>query len=145
MTAHHVPLSTDYHGLPLRLIRARDKIIAPIRAIVAQSDLTEQQWRILTVLYDHGAMDATTLSKHCSLLLPSQTRILQSLVIKSLVEREIDPGDRRRHRLALTEQGRQVILQHAEKVAAVVADIEQKIGRKQLETLTQLLDELGAA
>lgn len=142
MTAHDLPLSADYHGLPIRIIRARDAIIAPIRAIVAQSDLTEQQWRIMTVLYDHGTTDATNLAKRCSLLLPSQTRILQSLVEKGLVHRETASEDRRRHYLTLTDAGRSVILTHAEDVAAVVSDVEKRLGRKRFEELTALLDQL---
>ncbi|MBE3636942.1 MarR family transcriptional regulator [Mangrovicoccus algicola] len=129
-------------SLHMRINRARERVVAPIRAFAARSHLTEQQWRILTVLEEQGPMDATRLSEQCGLLLPSQTRIIQTLMEKALVSRCRDLRDRRRQTLAITDAGRAVVSDHAEDLAMLSARIESRLGRKRLATLIELLDEL---
>ncbi len=129
-------------SLPMRIHRARERLISPIRAFAARSQLTEQQWRILTVLEEQGPMDATRLSEQCGLLLPSQTRIIQTLMEKGLVSRSRDLRDRRRQTLSITEQGRDIVLEHADDLAQLSARIEARLGRKRLATLMELLEEL---
>lgn len=129
-------------SLPMRILRARERLIAPIRVMVAKSGLTEQQWRILCVLVEQGPMDATRLSEECNLLLPSQTRIVQALVEKGFLERHQDPSDRRRYSLAVTPAGRQVVAVHEDDIMAFSARIEARLGRKRLDKLMELLDEL---
>jgi DNA-binding MarR family transcriptional regulator len=73
------------------------------------------------------------------------TTYLKSLEAKGLVGREIDPGDLRRHRLALTPRGAEVLAE----VRAVLAEtFEQSLSqldateRSALETvLTKLVDD----
>ena len=72
--------------------------------MLSNSGLTEQQWRILRVLEELGPLDSTKLSENASLLLPSQTRIVQTLVEKGLVTRQADPSDRRRQTVAFFEK-----------------------------------------
>ena len=36
--------------LPIALMRAREQVMAPIRNMLADSGITEQQWRVLRVL-----------------------------------------------------------------------------------------------
>ena len=56
--------------------------MTPIRQMLSESGLTEQQWRVLRVLDEHGALEPSQLAKHAALLLPSQTRIVQSMAQK---------------------------------------------------------------
>ncbi|WP_138465214.1 MarR family transcriptional regulator [Poseidonocella sp. HB161398] len=129
-------------SLPMRIHRARERVVAPIRAVAARSQLTEQQWRILAVLDEQGPMDATRLSEQCGLLLPSQTRIIQTLMEKGLVTRSRDQNDRRRQTLAITEAGHGIVVSHAGELEKLSARIEARLGRKRLATLMELLEEL---
>lgn len=129
-------------SLPMRILRARERVIAPIRTIVAKSGLTEQQWRILCVLDEQGPMDATRLADECSLLLPSQTRIVQALVEKGLVTRHQDRSDRRRFTLMITPAGADVIMSHEEDLRVFSERIETRLGHKRLSKLMELLEEL---
>lgn len=79
----HLP--TTQRSLPMALLRARENVMAPIRAMLSASGLTEQQWRLLRVLSESGPLEATILANRAALLLPSQTRIVQSMEKRGLV------------------------------------------------------------
>lgn len=118
-------------------MRAREKVMGPIRDMLQKSGLTEQQWRILRVLEEHGPLDATKLSEQACLLLPSQTRIVQTLVEKGFVTRRTDPSDRRRQTVEITENGQQVIRDNIDEAGRLAVHIEEVLGK---ETVDQLLD-----
>lgn len=130
-------LPSTRRSIPIALIRAREKVMMPIREMLADSGITEQQWRILRVLDEYGPQDASTLAERACLLLPSQTRIVQTLLEKGLVTRQADEKDRRKQTVAITAAGRAIIEDKLEDAKAIAARIEAVIGR---EKLTQLLD-----
>ena len=68
--------------------------MAPIRTMLADVGLTEQQWRVLRVLDEKGALEPTHIAEQACLLLPSLTRILQKLEEKHLILRKPDENDR---------------------------------------------------
>ena len=41
-------------SLPIALLRARETVMAPIREMLAESDINEQKWRVLRVLDEVG-------------------------------------------------------------------------------------------
>lgn len=129
-------------SLPMRILRARERLVAPIRMAVARSGVTEQQWRILCVLDHQGAMDATRLADECGLLLPSQTRIVHALLEKGYLLREQDPDDRRRYSLAITPAGQVVVEAHKADILDLSARVQARLGQKRLDVLVELLDDL---
>jgi homoprotocatechuate degradation regulator HpaR len=116
--------------------------MTPIRQMLSQSGLTEQQWRVLRVLDEHGALEPSQLAKHAALLLPSQTRIVQSMAQKGLVERREHRNDRRRTVVEITAAGQAIINDNAAKAAEIAAQICDKLGTRRFETLLDILDEL---
>ncbi|MCR9055691.1 MAG: hypothetical protein NXI02_00005, partial [Rhodobacteraceae bacterium] len=68
-------LPSTKRSVPIALIRAREKVMGPIREMLSDCGITEQQWRILRVLEEFGPQDASSLAERACLLLPSQTRI----------------------------------------------------------------------
>ena len=142
MTAQERDLPSTTRSLPIALIRAREKVMGPIRAMLSQSGITEQQWRILRVLEEFGPLDATKLSEAASLLVPSQTRIVQTLVEKGYVTRTPDMKDRRRQTVAITEAGRRIIEDNLDQARAIARHFETVLGKEKLRTLLDLLAEL---
>lgn len=134
-------LPSTARSLPIALIRAREKVMGPIREMLSNSGLTEQQWRILRVLDELGPLDSTKLSENASLLLPSQTRIVQTLVEKGLVTRQADPSDRRRQTVAITSSGQQVILDNLDEAQRIAAHIETVLGKENVDRLLDILEE----
>ncbi|MES0885086.1 homoprotocatechuate degradation operon regulator HpaR [Roseibium sp. SCP14] len=128
-------------SIPIALIRAREKVMGPIREMLADTGITEQQWRILRVLEEFGPLDASTLADRACLLLPSQTRIVQTLSEKGLVTRNADDKDRRKQTVAITDAGRKIIYDNLEEAQAIVAHMEKVIGREKLNQLLDILDD----
>ena len=53
----------DRRSLPIALLRAREAVMAYFRPHHRKGGITEQQWRVIRVLYLDGETDATTLAR----------------------------------------------------------------------------------
>ncbi|MEK0164377.1 homoprotocatechuate degradation operon regulator HpaR [Phaeobacter sp. JH20_36] len=133
--------STD-RSLPIALLRARERVMGPIRALLSDAGLTEQQWRVLRVVQETGDIDPTQISERACLLLPSLTRILQKLEDKGLIQRAKDQMDRRRQIVSITEAGEQVIDDNLQASLAVIERTRAQMGNERYEALLDLLNEL---
>ena len=129
-------------SLPIALLRARERVMTPIRAMLAESPLNEQKWRVMRVIDESGPMEQTAIAQAACLLLPSLTRILQTLEADALLTRRPHPTDRRKVVVELTDRGRALIASYAERSRAILDLIEAELGAEKLETLLGLLDEL---
>ena len=117
--------------------------MGPIREMLAGTGLTEQQWRVLRVLDEFGAQDASQLAARAGLIASSLTRIVQSMVTEGLVTRHTPDEDRRRQVIAIAERG-QAILTENRKVAAGIAEgYRAKLGAKDYDKLLDLLGQLS--
>lgn len=131
-------------SLPIALIRAREKVMAPIRDMLSETGITEQQWRVLRVLSEGGALDATEVSERACLLLPSLTRIIRALVERDYVTRTQDADDRRRQMLAITPAGQQIIDDNHAEALRIAQRTRAALGEENFETLLDLLGTLQA-
>lgn len=116
--------------------------MGPIRAILADVGITEQQWRVLRVLEEEGPQDPTRIAEQACLLLPSLTRILQKLEEKELITRQPDPQDRRKQIVSITASGTRIIRENLGASLAVFDAIRANMGPDRFETLLDLLNEL---
>ncbi len=132
-------LPSTTRSLPIALIRAREGVMAPIRDMLAETGITEQQWRVLRVLAEHGRLDAKTLADRSSLLFPSLTRIAATLRDKGLITQTRDEVDRRRQYIEIAPKGQKIIDQHADHAARIVEGFKTTLGRENYETLLDLL------
>ncbi|MFT4729802.1 MAG: homoprotocatechuate degradation regulator HpaR [Granulosicoccus sp.] len=132
-------------SLPIALVRAREKVMAPIREMLSESGITEQQWRVLRVLSDSGALDATKLADRACLLLPSLTRIVQTMLDKKYVTRTTDEDDRRRQLITISDAGHAIIDKNIKQAAAISSRYISALGKQRYEELLdslQVLDEM---
>ena len=116
--------------------------MGPIRAMLSDVDITEQQWRVLRVLQEQGAMEPTRIAEEACLLLPSLTRILQKLEEKQLIVRARDEKDRRKQVVEITGDGRALIEANLPTSIALLDDVRAKMGPERYEALLDLLNEL---
>lgn len=137
------PLPPTTRSLPIAMIRARERIMAPIRDMLAETGITEQQWRVLRVLAEHGPQDASDLADKASLLAPSLTRILKTLSTREFISRTQDTDDRRRQLVAISETGQKIIDDNAAEAAQIVAQFKTALGVQNYELLLDLLDQLS--
>ena len=136
-------LRATSRSLPIALLRARERVMGPIRAMLVDAGVTEQQWRVLRVLDEHGASDATTVAESACLLMPSLTRIIQLLGRKGFCIRYADFDDRRRVMIEITEAGREVIERNIPESNRIFAQLEAEFGEDRMEKLLDMLNDLS--
>ena len=117
--------------------------MAPIRDMLSETGITEQQWRVLRVLSEHESLDATEVADRAGLHQPSLTRILKTLCEKSLIERSQDMQDRRRQVVVLTEEDREIIEDNLEHAVKIAQALREALGNRSFEQLLNLLAVLG--
>ena len=132
-------------SLPIALIRAREAIMLPIREMLSDTDVTEQQWRVLRVLSENGLMTANELAKKTALLMPSLTRISAAMVKKKLVTQVRDRNDRRRQVITITDEGRIIIAEKSEQAANIIEGFRDTLGHDDYERLLDLLSRFDTA
>lgn len=135
-------LPSTRRSLPISLIRARESVMTPIRAMLHEFGLTEQQWRVLRVLDELGPIDATRLADRAGLLAPSVTRIVQTMTEKEYISRSADPEDRRRQVIALSPRGQAIINENLEEALRITNSFQNALGISDYELLLDLLDRL---
>ena len=107
-------------SLPMRLLLAREAVMRQFRPLLAEYDLSEQQWRVIRALKEQQVMEAGVLAQSVFLLGPSLTRILQNLESRGLVRRRRQAQDQRAACLRLGEP-----LGHAETPVPATASPER--------------------
>ncbi len=125
------------------LLRARESAMRQFRPVLADHDLTEQQWRVLRALGSATeAIEVGTLVERTSLLAPSLSRILVNLEERGLIDRQTAAHDLRRSEISLSDVGRKLVATVAPESEAVYTQIEERYGSKRLQALIGELSEL---
>ena len=132
-------------SLPLALMRAREATMQHFRPHLRSLEVTEQQWRVLRVLYSAGSLDVTNVARRALLLAPSLTRILRELERKRLIQRRRGAGDRRRQVVMLTERGVRMLATGSGGTEAGYRKIAKLFGERRLQSLFQQLAALEEA
>ncbi|HEY4200652.1 MAG TPA: homoprotocatechuate degradation operon regulator HpaR [Devosiaceae bacterium] len=134
--------ATTRRSLPMSLLRAREAVMSNFRPMLMAHDVTEQQWRVLRVLGETEAVDASELAVRASILPPSLTRIIRTLRDRKLITRSKLNEDGRRVILSITPSGMQLLEKLTPERRAIYEAIETRFGTDKLEQLLDLLDTL---
>jgi DNA-binding MarR family transcriptional regulator len=86
------------------------------------SDLSVPKFRVLIFLNRHEGASLSDIAEHMGLTLPSMSKMIDGLVARNMVIRQMDPGDRRRVTLAPTALGRTAMQSAYEATAARLAE-----------------------
>jgi DNA-binding MarR family transcriptional regulator len=70
------------------------------------ADLSVPKFRVLIFLNRHEGASLSVIAEHLGLTLPSMSKMIDGLVARNMVTRQMDPKDRRRVTLVLTALGR---------------------------------------
>ncbi len=129
-------------SLPMALLAARESAMRRFRPMLADHDLTEQQWRVLRALSAESApIDVGGLAERTALLAPSVTRILAALTERGLVDRTMSVDDQRRAELRLSPLGETIVATVAPHSEAIYQQVEDAFGAARLSKLiTELHD-----
>jgi homoprotocatechuate degradation regulator HpaR len=130
-------------SLPMALLRAREAVMARFRPLLAEHDMTEQQWRVIRILGESGTLDATELASRCCILTPSLTRMIRALGKRKLLTRRKDSEDGRRIILEVTPKAQAMIASMMPEINAIYDELEREFGKDRLESVLDVLEELA--
>jgi DNA-binding MarR family transcriptional regulator len=108
-------------------------------------NITEPQWRVMRVINDGAATDATGIAEVGLLRAPSVTRILRELEERKLIVRETDARDRRRSLVVLSSEGREIVESTSRKMVRILRDYADRFGQDRLDRLADELRALSTA
>ena len=105
----------------LALQRTTHQTVHALSSALADLNLTAAEINALANLADRGALNVRELSAETGTRATTLTGVLDRLVYRGYLTRELDATDRRSFRLPLTQAGRAA----AERVQAAIADLER--------------------
>ena len=135
---------TLHSSLPMILHCSLDRIMPVYRELFAKYDLTEQQWRILRVLWDTEEISSGILAKQALLPKPSLVGILDRLEKRGLVERRRSTQDRRNVSIVSTSKGMALAKEVLPQAEAIHRHIRGQLTEDMWITLEGALDTLNS-
>ena len=131
-----------HRNLPRLLLQAREAVMVHTRPSLREHGLSDQQWRVLRVLGEHGTVETGRVAREAYILGPSLTGVLARMERDGLIRRERDPADQRRTVVEATAKGTQMVQQLSRSIEAHYAWMEKSLGKQKLSQLYVLLDEV---
>src|SRR4051812_47240561 len=138
------PTAFAHRNLPRLLLQARESVMLHNRPSLREHGLSDQQWRVLRVLGEHGTVETGRVAREAFIVGPSLTGVLARMERDGLIRRERDPEDQRRTVIEATAKGRKMVERLSNSVEAHYLWLEKSLGKQKLVQLYGLLDELIA-
>lgn len=104
--------SKSVEDAAIRLVETIPRIMGLMRDEIRKhrpTELSEAQFRILVFLGRADGISLSELADDLGTGLPTVSKLIDGLVTRNLVNREVCPEDRRRVRLALTKVGKEIL------------------------------------
>ncbi len=133
-----------HRNLPRLLLEAREAVMVHTRPSLRERGLSDQQWRVLRVLGEHGAVETGRIAREAFILGPSLSGMLARMERDGLIRRARDDGDQRFTVVEATTKGRKLVERLSTTIEAHYDWMEQSIGKQKLAQLYTLLDDLIA-
>lgn len=130
-------------SLPMLLNSTLDSIMPAYRDLFARHNLTEQQWRVLRVLWSEQRVTAADLSRLTLLSAPSLVGILDRLEGKQLIARVRSTTDRREVYIVTSAIGRELRDQIMPSVGSIHDDIRSRVSTQEWDAMVAILAKLS--
>lgn len=129
-------------SIPLKLLKAREATMSLFRPILQSIPLTEQQWRVIRALDEHGELESKQLADLCCILSPSLTGIISRLEQQDYIYRRRSPEDQRRVLISLTDKAQEMFDSVSPSLEARYQEITKQLSKENMQQLEKLLDQL---
>ncbi len=129
-------------SLPMMLYRALDVVMPRFRMIFKEFGLTEQQWRVLRVLWEHKNVPFHELVGMTLIPAPSLVGVIDRLSRNGLVARRRSKSDRRQVSVYATEMGCDLEEKVRPRVEQAYAELRTAIDTTKWQQLIDGLEQL---
>ncbi len=136
-------MKTIRPSLTLALLQAREATMSHFRPALNEIGLTEQQWRVIRILYQHEELESNQLADFACILKPSLTGILNRMIDQNLIKKRKDKEDQRINLITLTDEGKKCFEIQAVKMEASYKKIQEQYGAEKMTQLMDLLKDLS--
>ncbi|MFS0725193.1 MarR family winged helix-turn-helix transcriptional regulator [Paenibacillus sp. 1P07SE] len=124
-------------------MKASKVVFDNVRKDVDRYEISPEHFMVLELLYSKGPHPVQKISEKLSIPSGSITYVIDKLQKKGMVERKVNPTDRRAYHVVLTEKGTllfdEIFPQHVETISANLAAITNE----EKEQLLLLLKKIG--
>ena len=103
-------------------------------------DLSVPQFRVLAFLSRNGGSALSDVANHIGLMRPTISKMIETLVRRGLVKRDIADRDRRFVSLSLTDSGSSLINQARRETRSRLAELLKSLSQKDLERIAGAMD-----
>lgn len=135
-------MSTLRQSLTLALLQAREAAMSFFRPSLNEHGLTEQQWRIIRILEQHGELEIYQLAELACILKPSMTGVLVRMEAAGMVHRRKAEQDQRRVLITLADKGKASFESMSQCMEANYQRLQDQFGEEKFQMLLGLLDDL---
>lgn len=132
-------------SLPMMLYRTLDAVMPRFRQIFNEFGLTEQQGRVLRVLWEQEEIALGELARLSLLPTPSLVGIVDRLSSAGLVTRRRSDRDRRVVHLLATDKGQALQAEIMPRIAAAYASLKQAVDADAWRQVLDGLQEISVA
>lgn len=132
----------------IRLVETIPRIMCLMRDEIRKhrpAELTEAQFRVLVFLGRADGISLSELADDLGTGLPTVSKLIDGLVTRKLVSREVSSEDRRRTKLALTKAGRETLGNVTDTAKARMARILTELPAEKIAIVDQALTFLEEA
>lgn len=119
-----------------------ERINRQIEAVTLPYGLAVRQYGLLVLLQDEGPQAQIVLSQRVGLDRTSVMRTVDMLEGRGLVRRDPEPGDRRKHRVVLTDAGAELLARTLPEVRRAERDLAAALSGEEQSQLLELLKRL---
>ena len=130
-------------SLAIACTRGREAIVTRFQKLLAEHGFTEQQWRVLRILYDFEPIASAEVCRRSCIHKVSMARILKALAARGLVRRERSKSDLRGYNVSLTNKGRRLLDELTPLASTIYAGITAEFGQEKTRLLLELLKDLA--
>lgn len=131
-------------SLPMMLYRTLDAVMPRFRQIFSEFGLTEQQWRVLRVLWQHEEIAFRELAELTLIPAPSLVGVVDRLTKSGLAGRRRSETDRRNVFVHATEQGKALESKVRPRVDKVYQELRASIDDRTWNALIAGLEKISA-
>ena len=131
-------------SLPMMLYRTLDAVMPRFRSIFKEFGLTEQQWRVLRVLWQCEQLALGELATLTLIPAPSLVGVVDRLVRSGMVARRRSAKDRRSVFVHATQMGKALESQVMPRVDKAYAELRRSVDAKSWNDLITGLEKLSS-
>jgi homoprotocatechuate degradation regulator HpaR len=130
-------------SLPMMLYRTLDSVMPAFRSIFSEFGITEQQWRVLRVLWEDDGSSLSALAAATLIPGPSLVGVVDRLTRDGLVIRRRSEIDRRVVHIFVTREGKALERAVKPRVEETYATLEASISPALWTSMFKAMDEIS--